>query len=204
MRTTSIFIVFLIFSATVFSQNESSKEWLKMYCEIIVKLKSDSAKQVSFYSILLQNRTELKPLLDKEYNDFEKRNLILQPNRTEIEIKKDFLTYIAFNVIDNCPEAKSIVLTSLKNCPKQNKTLEMILSAVDNFFATNKNKSNTFLNENVSEIITKTIFENEKIVNKDYKEGILDSKLRTDLQTFLMYKSTNYLKISLFSAIQSE
>ncbi len=175
-----------------------------MYCEIIVKLKSDSAKQVSFYSILLQNRTELKPLLDKEYNDFEKRNLILQPNRTEIEIKKDFLTYIAFNVIDNCPEAKSIVLTSLKNCPKQNKTLEMILSAVDNFFATNKNKSNTFLNENVSEIITKTIFENEKIVNKDYKEGILDSKLRTDLQTFLMYKSTNYLKISLFSAIQSE
>lgn len=204
MRTTSILIVFLIFSATVFSQNESSKEWLNMYCEIIVKLKSDSAKQVSFNSIFMQNSTDLKPLLDKEYSDFVKQNLKLQSNRSEIELKKDFRTYIAFNVIDNCSEAKSVLLSSLRNCPKQNKTLEMILSAVDNFFATNKNKSNTFLNDNVSEIITKTILENEKIVDKDYTEGILDSKLRTDLQTFLMYKSTNYLKISLFSAIQNE
>lgn len=124
------------------------------------------------------------------------------PNSSDKKLLKEYLKNFTYQAIDRCPVYFELMLLPLGDCPKDNNTLIFIKQEVEKFLTTNSNKPYTELSDLVVEHIVTTVFNHKKMIEKDYKDGILNPQFKNDLNIYLYHKSKKYTKVSLSSQIE--
>ncbi len=117
------------------------------------------------------------------------------PDWQENQIIAEYMLKFSFTAIDSCPAYLQFILEAYGECPPENNTLNLVLSKVENHLSSNTTSDYSALNDEVVNIINSTIFENRDSIELDYEDGIANPNLITDINTYLMYNSKEYIKL---------
>lgn len=197
--TLMFFIAF--FTLTGNAQNEKLDFVINQFCKDLnpegIKKMSPEEMQSKLLQIGIETRKNYLSDVNEIFLDLKKEN----PNLSDSEINRIYSREMIFRALDICPEYKELALMPLGNCPKENKTLKKLLQEVEKVIKDNENKEFSELNELVVNSISTTIFGIRSQVEKDYKDGIANPQLISDMNNYLFHKSPVFLKIAVSQQI---
>ena len=197
-------LIFILLTIPIFgySQSENYDLITKQVCaelniEYIKNLPPDKI-QKELINLGTEVRNKNNIIADKIVTEIREKN----PSYNDSEILREYLTCFYFHAIDNCSEFYELALIPLGDCPKPNNILILLEEETENFLNSNSGKDYNQINKSLTQHLTSIIFDNIPIVEKDYKDGIVDPQLPSDMSNYLFHKSKEYLKINI--AIQIE
>ena len=193
MKRIILLIAFISVSIISNAQDEKLDFIISQFCNDLnpekIKKMSTTDAQTKLFQIGIDAREKCL----NEVNEIDAKLRKENPNLSEQEIYILYNKKMIFRALDICPDFKEIALISLGECPKENKTLKKVFTAVEKVIADNKDKDYVELNK----IITSTVFETMSQVEKDYKDGLANPQLVSDMNNYLFHKSDDFLKIVL-------
>ena len=192
-------LIIIIFTIPVFSfsQSENYDLLVKQVCadlniEKIKNLPPDKI-QKELINLGTEIRNKNNVIADKIASEIKENN----PSYNDSEILREYLTSFYFHAIDNCSDFYELTLIPLGDCPKSNNTLTLLENETEKFINNNSDKDFKELNDLLVRHLTTIIFDNIPTVETDYKDGIADPLLMSDMTNYLFHKSKDYLKINI-------
>ncbi len=134
------------------------------------------------------------------YNHLETTNQLKEkikannPTLTDKDVDKEFVIMLTELLFEKCDTYIQLIKNFTNLCPEGNKTLDIIVERTDAIMEKNQDLSYPEQIKLAEKQIFNIIKDNEVQVNKDYKDGLANSKLIDDIATYLLYKSNKYYK----------
>ncbi len=197
MRT--LFLTLLFFPILSFGQNINDTDIIKDYCKRVKEIDWENKTNEEITYSLSQIAINLRYDHLESINSLKKEIKVVNPNFTEKDLDKEFTIKLIESLVDNCETYMQLTRNLMRPCPKSNKTLEIIAKKIDSIIDQNQNLSYPELLNAADNQIFNIIVDNEKQVNKDYKDGFADPRLADDVGIYLLYNSKSYYKAYVLS-----